>query len=56
MGFAMRTATGAEPPIFPRGVSAASKYHAAARARNEKTNEILRDFAAALEVGRRFML
>lgn len=33
-------------PIFPRGVSAASKYHAAARARNEKTNVILRDFAA----------
>ena len=32
-------------PIFPRGVSAASKYHAAARARNETTNEILRDFA-----------
>ena len=33
-------------PIFPRGVSAESKYHAAARARNEMTNEILRDFAA----------
>lgn len=32
-------------PIFPRGVSAESKYHAAARARNEKTNAILKDFA-----------
>lgn len=32
-------------PIFPRGASADSKRHAAARARNEKTNELLQDFA-----------
>ena len=32
-------------PIFPRGASADSKLHAAARARNEKTNELLKDFA-----------
>ena len=34
-------------PIFPRGVSADSKRHAAARARNDKTNELLKAFAAA---------
>ena len=34
-------------PIFPRGVSADSKRHAAARARNDKTNALLKDFAAA---------
>lgn len=32
-------------PIFPRGASADSKKHAAARARNEKTNELLKAFA-----------
>ena len=32
-------------PIFPRGASVDSKPHAAARARNEKTNELLKDFA-----------
>ena len=34
-------------PIFPRGVSADSKRHSAARARNDKTNELLKAFAAA---------
>ena len=34
-------------PIFPRGVSSDSKRHAAARARNDKTNELLKAFAAA---------
>ena len=34
-------------PIFPRGVSADSKRHADARARNDKTNELLKAFAAA---------
>ena len=34
-------------PIFPRGVSAQSARHAAARARNDKTNELLKAFAAA---------
>jgi len=33
-------------PIFPRGVSAASERHAKARARNEKTNALLKAFAA----------
>ena len=32
-------------PIFPRGASAESKRHAAARPRNEKTNELLKAFA-----------
>ncbi len=32
-------------PIFPRGRSAAVANHAAARARNEKTNRLLADFA-----------
>lgn len=32
-------------PIFPRGASADSKRHAAARVRNEKTNELLRAYA-----------
>ena len=34
-------------PIFPRGNGPDSKRHAAARARNDKTNAILRDYAAA---------
>ena len=34
-------------PIFPRGVSADSKRHAAARQRNDKTNELLKAYAAA---------
>ena len=34
-------------PIFPRGVSAESKRHCAARARNDKTNALLKEFAAA---------
>ena len=34
-------------PIFPRGASAQSARHAAARARNDKTNELLKAFAAA---------
>ena len=34
-------------PIVPRGVSAQSARHAAARARNDKTNELLKAFAAA---------
>jgi len=34
-------------PIFPRGVSADSKRHAAPRARNDKTNELLKTFATA---------
>ncbi len=34
-------------PIFPRGSSAESKRHAAARARNDKTNALLKEFAAA---------
>ena len=33
-------------PIFPRGVSAESKRHAAARARNDRTNALLKEFAA----------
>jgi lysophospholipase L1-like esterase len=32
-------------PIFPRGCSADSARHAAARQRNDKTNELLRKFA-----------
>ena len=32
-------------PIFPRGCSADSARHAAARARNDKTNALLRQFA-----------
>jgi len=32
-------------PIFPRGCSADSTRHAAARARNDKTNALLRQFA-----------
>ena len=32
-------------PIFPRGVSAASAKHAKARARNDKTNALLKAFA-----------
>ena len=32
-------------PIFPRGCSADSDKHAAARQRNDKTNELLRKFA-----------
>ena len=32
-------------PIFPRGVSAASVKHAKARARNDKTNALLKTFA-----------
>ena len=34
-------------PIFPRGVSSASKRHAAAKARNDKTNALLKEYAAA---------
>lgn len=34
-------------PIFPRGRSAASGRHAAARARNDKTNALLKAFAEA---------
>ncbi len=34
-------------PIFPRGASADSKRHAAARPRNDKTNELLKAYAAA---------
>ena len=34
-------------PIFPRGVSADSKRHAAARARNDRTNALLKEFATA---------
>ena len=34
-------------PIFPRGVSADSKRHAAARQRNDKTNALLKAYAAA---------
>ena len=34
-------------PIFPRGASANSKRHADARARNNKTNALLKEFAAA---------
>ena len=34
-------------PIFPRGVSAESKRHSAARARNDKTNALLKEYAAA---------
>ena len=34
-------------PIFPRGSSADSKGHAAARIRNDRTNELLRKFAEA---------
>ena len=34
-------------PIFPRGNSAESAKHAAARARNDKTNEMLAKFAKA---------
>lgn len=34
-------------PIFPRGDSAQSARHAAARARNDRTNELLRQFASA---------
>ena len=34
-------------PIFPRGVSADSKRHAAARARNDRTNVLLKEFATA---------
>ncbi len=34
-------------PIFPRGNSAQSARHAAARARNDQTNALLKDFAAA---------
>lgn len=34
-------------PIFPRGVSAASLRHAKARERNDKTNALLKEFAAA---------
>ena len=34
-------------PIFPRGASADSKHHAAARPRNDRTNELLKAFAAA---------
>lgn len=36
-------------PIFPRGASEASRRHAAARARNERTNALLKDFAANQE-------
>ena len=32
-------------PIFPRGESAKSERHAAARARNDRTNELLKKFA-----------
>ena len=32
-------------PIFPRGDSAQSEKHAAARARNDRTNELLKEFA-----------
>ncbi len=34
-------------PIFPRGASAESKRHAKAKVRNDKTNELLKAFAAA---------
>ena len=34
-------------PVFPRGVSADSKRHAAARARNDRTNVLLKEFATA---------
>ena len=34
-------------PIFPRGASADSKRHAAARARNDRTNVLLKEFATA---------
>ena len=34
-------------PIFPRGASAESKRHADAKARNDKTNAILKEYAAA---------
>ena len=34
-------------PIFPRGVSAESKRHAAPRARNDETNALLKEYAAA---------
>ena len=34
-------------PIFPRGASADSKRHADARARNERTNALLKEFATA---------
>ena len=34
-------------PIFPRGASAESKRHAAAHPRNDRTNELLKAFAAA---------
>ena len=34
-------------PIFPRGVSADSKRHVAARARNDRTNVLLKEFAIA---------
>ncbi len=34
-------------PIFPRGASAASTLHAEARVRNDRTNALLKEFAAA---------
>ena len=34
-------------PIFPRGASAESKRHADAKARNDKTNALLKEYAAA---------
>jgi len=34
-------------PIFPRGASAESRHHVAARARNDRTNALLRQFADA---------
>ena len=34
-------------PIFPRGASAESKRHADAKARNDKTNVLLKEYAAA---------
>jgi len=34
-------------PIFPRGASAESKRHVDAKARNDKTNAILKEYAAA---------
>ena len=34
-------------PIFPRGASAQSERHAETRARNDKTNAILKEFAAS---------
>jgi len=34
-------------PIFPRGVSAESKRHADAKVRNDKTNALLKEYAAA---------